>query len=193
MVRTFAEPCCGDGALVRHLESFGLRCAYAGEIATGQDALAIDHYDADAIITNPPYKRPAVRNLVRHFTGLSTPAWLLLRLGVASTVWAAPLLRHCSDIVVVPRLKLIADTKHSGMEDHACCKFDSRHSCGPVFHNNRGQGEAIPRRTRVCEQCGKSYEPQRSKQGSVGAPGVRCLLLPTADVPSHTSRAAMCR
>jgi hypothetical protein len=37
-VRTFAEPCCGDGALVRHLESFGLRCAYAGDIATGQDA-----------------------------------------------------------------------------------------------------------------------------------------------------------
>ena len=25
-IRTFAEPCCGDGALVRHLESFGLRC-----------------------------------------------------------------------------------------------------------------------------------------------------------------------
>ena len=32
-VRTFAEPCCGDGALVRHLESFGLRCVYAGDIA----------------------------------------------------------------------------------------------------------------------------------------------------------------
>ena len=34
-VRTFAEPCCGDGALVRHLESFKLRCVYAGDIATG--------------------------------------------------------------------------------------------------------------------------------------------------------------
>ena len=43
-VRTFAEPCCGDGALVRHLESFGLRCVYAGDIATGQDALALDQY-----------------------------------------------------------------------------------------------------------------------------------------------------
>ena len=32
-VRTFAEPCCGDGALVRHLESYGLRCVYAGDIA----------------------------------------------------------------------------------------------------------------------------------------------------------------
>ena len=59
-IRTFAEPCAGDGALVRHLESFGLRCVYAGDIRTGQDALALDHYGAaDAIITNPPYTRDA--------------------------------------------------------------------------------------------------------------------------------------
>jgi hypothetical protein len=38
-VRRFAEPCCGDGRLVRHLESFGLVCVYAGDIAGGQDAL----------------------------------------------------------------------------------------------------------------------------------------------------------
>jgi hypothetical protein len=57
-VRTFAEPCCGNGALVHHLELHGLRCGYAGDISTGQDALALEHYgDADAIITNPPYHR----------------------------------------------------------------------------------------------------------------------------------------
>ena len=32
-IRTFAEPCCGDGALVRHLEALGLRCVYTGDIA----------------------------------------------------------------------------------------------------------------------------------------------------------------
>jgi hypothetical protein len=53
-VRSFAEPCYGDGALVRHLETFGLRCVYAGDISHGQDALALDHYGpADAIITKP--------------------------------------------------------------------------------------------------------------------------------------------
>ena len=41
-IRTFAEPCAGDGALVRHLEGFGLRCVYAGDIRDGQDALALD-------------------------------------------------------------------------------------------------------------------------------------------------------
>ena len=39
-VHSFAEPCCGDGALVRHLEAHGLRCVHAGDISTGQDALA---------------------------------------------------------------------------------------------------------------------------------------------------------
>jgi hypothetical protein len=77
-VRTFAEPCCGDGALVRHLESFGLHSVYAGDIATGQDALARDSYgDADAIITNPPYTRELMRRLIAHFREIA-PTWLLL-------------------------------------------------------------------------------------------------------------------
>jgi len=59
-IRTFAEPCCGNGALVHHLELHGLRCAYAGDISTGQDALALEQYgDADVIITNPPVPSPA--------------------------------------------------------------------------------------------------------------------------------------
>src|SRR6185436_11636738 len=67
-VRSFAEPCCGDGALVRHLEPYGLRCVYAGDIATGQDALALNHYGAvDAIITNPPYTRDLMHRLIAHF------------------------------------------------------------------------------------------------------------------------------
>jgi hypothetical protein len=77
-IRTFAEPCAGDGALVRHLESFGLRCTYAGDIATRQDALARDTYgNADAIITNPPYTRELMHRLIAHFRKIA-PTWLLL-------------------------------------------------------------------------------------------------------------------
>ena len=58
-IRRFAEPCCGEGDLVRHLESFGLRCVYAGDIATGQDALELtsDDIAGAPIITNPPFSR----------------------------------------------------------------------------------------------------------------------------------------
>ena len=58
-MRTFAEPCCGDGALVRHLESFGLRCVYAGDIATGQDALGARPRTATPTRSSPTRLTPA--------------------------------------------------------------------------------------------------------------------------------------
>jgi len=100
-IRSFAEPCAGDGALVRHLESFGLRCVYAGDIRSGQDALAVEHYGAaDVVITNPPYTRELMHRLVVHFQRIA-PTWLLLELDWASTRQAAPFMPCCSDIVTV--------------------------------------------------------------------------------------------
>ena len=56
-IRSFSEPCAGNGALVRHLEEFGLRCVYAGDIRSGQDALGLDDYgEIDAIITSPTFR-----------------------------------------------------------------------------------------------------------------------------------------
>ena len=100
-IRTFAEPCAGDGALVRHLESFGLRCVYAGDIRTGQDALALDHYGAaDAIITNPPWSRDVLHGLIAHFQNIA-PTWLLLDADWQQTqpggAVPAPLLGHRGD------------------------------------------------------------------------------------------------
>jgi hypothetical protein len=98
-IRTFAEPCAGDGALVRHLAPFGLRCAYAGDIRIGQDALALNHYGAvDAIITNPPYTRDLMHRLITHFQRIA-PTWLLIDYDWAATKQAAPYMPNCSDIV----------------------------------------------------------------------------------------------
>jgi hypothetical protein len=132
-IRTFAEPCAGDGALVRHLETFELRCVYAGDISTGQDALALDRYGgADAIVTNPPYARPLMHALISHFQGIA-PTWLLLELDWAATKQAVPFLRSCSDIVVVGRLRLFEGTKSCGKENFGWFRFDARHASGPVF------------------------------------------------------------
>src|SRR5262245_32706148 len=96
-VRTFAEPCCGDGVLVHHLEGFGLRCVYQGDISTGQDALTRESYgEADAIITNPPYTRDVMHRLIVHLQRVA-PTWLLLESDWASTKQAAPFLPQCTD------------------------------------------------------------------------------------------------
>jgi hypothetical protein len=119
-VRTYAEPCAGAGDLVRHLEGYGLCCVYQGDIAAGQDALALDSYGvgADAIITNPPYVRPLMHALIQHFARI-LPTWLLLELDWASTRQAAPFMPMCSDIVAIGRVKWIEGSKRTGKDNFA--------------------------------------------------------------------------
>ena len=93
---------------MRHLEGFGLRCGYAGDLATGQDALAATDFGAvDAIITNPPYERPVMHALIAHFQRIA-PTWLLLELDWTATKQAIPYLAACRDIVSIGRLKWIS-------------------------------------------------------------------------------------
>jgi hypothetical protein len=170
-ILTFAEPCCGDGALVRHLEAFGLACTYSGDIRDGQDALAIDSYGAiDAIITNPPWSRDLMHRLIEHFARIA-PTWLLLESDWANTKQAAPFMPSCSDIVAIGRVKWIEGSKHTGKDNHAWFRFDARHDSGPAFHWRDGTGRnqedlskfgEVSRRSRVCAQCRKPYQLQRS-------------------------------
>jgi hypothetical protein len=161
-IKTFAEPCAGDGDLVRHLEGLGLCCAYQGDIRTGQDALELDHYGAiDAIITNPPYTRAVMHALIEHFQRIAQ-SWLLLDSDWANTKQAAPYMPRCSDIVPIGRVKWIEGSKYNGKDNHAWYRFDASYRGGhPIFHC-RDQAETIPPRTSLCKQCGKAYEPQRS-------------------------------
>jgi hypothetical protein len=154
-VRTFAEPCAGDGALIQHLASFRLRCVYQGDISTGQDALALDSYgDADAIITNPPYARPLMHAMIA--LQEITPTWLLLEMDWAAT---EPFLTSCSDIVVVGRLPLFEGTKHTGKANFAWFRFTSEHASGPLLHPRRSPPS---RPTRSCRHCGAPYRVQRA-------------------------------
>jgi hypothetical protein len=159
-IRRFAEPCCGAGDLVRHLEGFGLICVAAGDIATGQDALALGSADlarCEAIITNPPHRRDVMHALIRHFLGLGAPAWLLLDWDWAANRQAAPYLPACSDIVPIGRLKWIAGSRDTGKANYAWYRFEGQHVTGPRLHP-RG-AVAV---TRLPQGPGKRPETQRS-------------------------------
>jgi hypothetical protein len=160
-VRTFAE----SWRLGPALEAFGLRCVYAGDICTGQDALAINSYGAaDAIITNPPFSRHSTETLKRmivHFQHIA-PTWLLLPLNFAANEYAAPFLPKCSHTVIIGRVKWFERTAHKSQENFAWYRFDAQHVGGPVLYYSRGHVDVIPERRRPCERCGKSYRPERS-------------------------------
>lgn len=135
-VRTFAEPCCADGRLIRHVESFGPLCIHSGDIQTGTDALEDPELRAtivDAIITNPPYTWPVLKAMLDLFPTIA-PTWFLLEADFKHNARAAPYIRMCTDIVSVGRVRWFADTKHEGKANYAWMRFHVQHTRGPVFH-----------------------------------------------------------
>jgi hypothetical protein len=133
-IETFAEPCCGEGHLVAHLQSMGLHCVYEGDILRGKDALDMDNcfYDLDAIITNPPWTREILHPMILHFQKIA-PTWLLFDADWSHTRQAAPFLPQCSHIVSAGRIKWIADSKHTGKDNAAWYRFHAQHVDGPKF------------------------------------------------------------
>lgn len=147
-VFSFAEPMCGDGAIVRVLEEQGWVCRFAsdlepqGEMASraevcdamdlGEDAFS----GVDAIITNPPW--PAVHQRGQPTTGLVEhlsqfrPTWMLLSADFAHTVYAAPLLTYCTKIVSVGRVSWMGNGV-SGYDNVSWYRFDQEASGPPSF------------------------------------------------------------
>jgi hypothetical protein len=136
--KRYAEPCAGKGALIKHLSSYGLRCGYKGDISDGRDALARNSYGhVDAIITNPPHARELMHKLILHFQEI-VPAWLLIDLDWVANLQAVPFLPHCSDIVIIGRVKWIKNTPHTGKENYAWFRFDGGYDGPTRIHNHRG-------------------------------------------------------
>jgi len=132
-IRTYAEPCAGEGALIGHLAEFGLECVFRNDIDAGVDALTLSGFgEADAIVTNPPWTRAVLHPMIQHFAKFA-PTWLLFDADWAFTKQAAPFLKDCSRIVSVGRLKWIPDSKYSGKDNCAWYQFESGHQSGPQF------------------------------------------------------------
>jgi hypothetical protein len=155
-IRSFCEPCAGDGDLVRHLESFGLRCTYAGDIATGQDALAVPRLAAP-VITNPAWRRDLLHPLIAHFVEAAPLAWLLIDANWAHTRQSRELIRRCSTILPIGRVRWIPDSPYAGKDDASWYRFEG-HTSGPVLLPYR----AAPAQTRTCAACARSFSPERS-------------------------------
>lgn len=123
-IKTFAEPCVGDGSLHRYLETNGFRCTAWGDVSHGlqRDALdwtPKDFNGAQAVVTNPPWKPAVMHSIMRH---LSTflPCWFLVYWDWPSTHQSKVLMTmRCTDVVPIGRVKWIPNSKSVGF-DNAC-------------------------------------------------------------------------
>lgn len=137
-VKTFVEPCCGDGRLIHHVEAYGPRCVWRSDIdprhdlfAPCVDALELELPTVDAIITNPPWTRALLHPMILRFM-THAPTWLLFDADWSHNRQAAPFLPQCSHIVSVGRVKWFDDS--SGKDNAAWYRFDSGHQGGPHFY-----------------------------------------------------------
>lgn len=138
----FAEPMCGDGAIVRVLEARGWTCGAAWDLepqgemierAGTYDVMGLeanDFADCDHVISNPPWPARFQRgnpttSIAMHLSDI-LPTWLLLSADFMHNVYAAPLLKRCPKIVSVGRVKWIEGSDHSGLDNAAWYLFDGR-------------------------------------------------------------------
>jgi hypothetical protein len=137
--QTFCEPCAGAGVLAGHLENHALRCVSAFDVrplASGirqHDASWIEELDlngAELIITNPPWDRPVLHQIIERCSRLR-PTWLLFDADWMHTGQAREHLQICRMIVSVGRVKWIEGSKNTGM-DNCCWYLFDQNSTGPT-------------------------------------------------------------
>ena len=126
---TFCEPCAGAGHLVRHLETYGHRCLSAFDVMPLSDDIRQhdaswiveeDLNEADLVITNPPWDRPVMHQIIERSARLK-PTWLLFDADWMHTIQARPHLDICAKIISVGRVKWMEGSANTGMDN--CCWY----------------------------------------------------------------------
>jgi hypothetical protein len=138
----FIEPCAGDGRLVCHLERHGHRCVWLSDIEPDHtihpyigslDARTLPkNIMANMIITNPPWSRPILHELIKYLPTIK-PTWLLFDADWPHTRQSKDLILTCSMIVSIGRLKWIEDSKYVGKDNCCWYFFPGGHTTGPHF------------------------------------------------------------
>src|ERR1700730_15115432 len=111
----FAEPCAGNGALIDHLAAAGQQCVWATDTTPERedvayaDALTLRNIGADMFVTNPPWSRELMHPIIDHLSAM-LPCWFLFDSDWSYTVQSSELIRRCSKIVPVGRIKWIPDS-----------------------------------------------------------------------------------
>lgn len=123
----YAEPCCGDMSLIRHLNKHGHRCYWASDIEQRCQEQECEHdalmlttplKKAGMIITNTPWSRDILHPMIEHFRNLA-PTWLLFDTDWAFTKQSSPYMPYCHKIVAIGRVKWFPETKSVGKDNCA--------------------------------------------------------------------------
>ncbi len=142
---TFAEPMCGDGAIVRVLEARGWDAAHLSDMQPEGDmksrAIELDvmdlNYglhleDVEVIVSNPPWPLPPNKGgkggiptvpIINHLRQLA-PTWLLLSSDFMHNKYFADLHPFCSKVIAVGRVSWQGNGV-KGLDNAAWYRFEA--------------------------------------------------------------------
>jgi hypothetical protein len=142
----YCEPCAGAGDLIQHLSKLGHKCVSAFDIqpkADGiwqHDASFLDISDlagADMIITNPPWERTILHQIIERCAILK-PTWLLFDADWMHTKQSIPYMQYCHKVVSIGRVKWIEGSAGAGKDNACWYLFDATTPCyGTIFHGRQ--------------------------------------------------------
>lgn len=137
---TYHEPCVGNGWLVEHLSELkpGLACVATSDISQRQDARTIRSTVADMFITNPPWDRPVLHEIIENLASIK-PTWLLFDADWMHTKQAARHLFDCDKIVSVGRVSWMGNGI-SGFDNCAWYLFTPTQTFPPTFYGRGTYG-----------------------------------------------------
>jgi hypothetical protein len=136
----FAEPCAGAGALIDILEGAGHVCMQASDIAPERGDITLisaldvnwEHIDADVIITNPPWTRSLMHPIIDCLSEKMV-CWFLFDADWMHTRQSSQLIKRCSRIISVGRIKWIPGSPYVGKDNCCWYEFVPGHTLGPKF------------------------------------------------------------
>tara|TARA_B110000211_G_scaffold59770_1_gene67260 strand:+ start:2390 stop:2920 length:531 start_codon:yes stop_codon:yes gene_type:complete len=132
----FAEPCAGDGRLVRHIEQLtDLKGYWMTDIEPLCDSVGVGNALADQIvgcdicITNPPWNRKILHPMIENLA-TQMPTWLLFDADWMHTKQSAPYQKWLEKVVSVGRVKWIEGSKSVGKDNCCWYLFNAKKSVG---------------------------------------------------------------
>ena len=135
----FAEPCAGDGRLIRHLEAYGMVCTFACDVeprapgvVQGDATRIVGMGNTDLFVTNPPWDRDVLHPIIDVLAAI-LPTWLLFDADWMHTRQAATYLRQCHRIVSVGRVRWIEGSDNDGKDNACWCLFGPDAPVEPRF------------------------------------------------------------
>ena len=138
----FAEPCAGDGRLIRHIEELSGMLGYwmtdiepmADHIGDG-DATTDKIVGCEIAITNPPWNRKILHPIIENLSN-QLPTWLLFDADWMHTKQAVPYLPRLKRVVSIGRVKWIEGSNSTG-KDNCCWYLFDKHNGIPTHFYGR--------------------------------------------------------